>query len=145
MLALEVLPVPPLVDVTCTLLFLTPVVVPWTLTETVQDVLAVTLAPESDTLDDPPTAVAVPPQVLVRLAGVATTRPAVRLSVNATPFSVKFVLGLLMVNVRLVAPFSGMLAAPNALAMVGALITVKLAEEVLPVPASVELMVTLLL
>ena len=35
-------------------------------------------------------------------------------------------------------PFSGIVAAPNALAMVGGLMTVMFAEEVLPLPASVE-------
>ena len=52
---------------------------------------------------------------------------------------------LLTVKVRLVVPFSGIVAAPNALAMVGGLMTVRLADDVLPLPASVELMVTLLL
>jgi hypothetical protein len=54
---------------------------------------------------------------------------------------------LLRVKVRLVVPFSGMLAAPKALVMDGGLITVRLAEEVdnAPVPAAVELMVTELL
>ncbi len=51
---------------------------------------------------------------------------------------------LLTVNVRLVVPFSGIVAAPNALAMVGGLMTVKLADEVLPLPASVERICTLL-
>jgi len=50
------------------------------------------------------------------------------------------------VNVRLVVPFSGIDAAPNTLVICGGLITVMLAEDVLcaPVPAAVELMVTLL-
>lgn len=143
--ALDVLPVPPLVDVTCTELFFAPDVVPCTVTETVHDAPAPRLAPVSVTEDDPFAAVAVPPQVLFRLPGVATTRPAGRLSVNATPFRVKLVFVLLRVNVRLVVPFSGMVAAPNALAMVGALITVRFAEDVLPLPASAELIVTLLL
>ena len=38
--ALEVFPVPPSVEVTWTLLFFTPAVVPCTLTETVQEALA---------------------------------------------------------------------------------------------------------
>ena len=43
--------------------------------------------------------------------------------------------------------FSGIVAAPNALAIVGGLMTVKLADDVdnAPVPAAVELIVTLLL
>src|ERR1051326_5495236 len=44
-----------------------------------------------------------------------------------------------MVNVRLVVPFNGMLAAPKALAMDGGEATVKLAVAVLPVPPLVEL------
>jgi len=145
MLALEVLPVPPFVELTVTVLFLVPFVVPVTFADTMQDAPGARLPPDKDTEDDPLTAVAVPLQLLVRLAGEATTRPAGRLSVNATPFSVKLVLLLEIVNVRVVVPFSGMLAAPNALAILGALITVRLAEEVLPVPASAELIVTLLL
>lgn len=49
-------------------------------------------------------------------------------------------------NVRLVVPFSGIEAAPKALVIAGGLITVRVAEDVLcaPVPAAVELMVTLL-
>ena len=52
-----------------------------------------------------------------------------------------------MVKVRLVVPFSGMVAAPNAFAIVGGLMTFRFALEVefAPVPAAVELMVTLLL
>src|ERR1041385_5244253 len=44
-----------------------------------------------------------------------------------------------MVNVRLVVPFNGMVAAPKALAMDGGEATVKLAVAVLPVPPLVEL------
>ena len=42
-------------------------------------------------------------------------------------------------NVRLVVPFNGMLAAPKALAMDGGEATVKFAVAVLPVPPLVEL------
>lgn len=50
-----------------------------------------------------------------------------------------------MVNVRLVVPFNGIVTAPKAFTMCGGLMTVRLAEDVLsaPVPAAVELMVTL--
>src|SRR5512142_2250855 len=88
--ALEVLPVPALVEVTWTLLFFTPAVVPCTLTETVQLVPGARLAPVKDTDEDPSTAAAVPLHVLFRLPGVATTSPAGRLSVKATPLSVRF-------------------------------------------------------
>ena len=147
MLAFEVLPVPALVEVTCVLLFFTPPVVPATFSETVQEAPGARLAPLKLTDDDPFTAVAVPEHVLAKLPGVATTSPAGRLSVNATPFKVRLALVLLKVSVRLVLPFSGIVAAPNAFAIVGGLMTVKLALDVdcAPVPAAVELIVTLLL
>jgi hypothetical protein len=91
--AFDVLPVPPSVDVTCTLLFFTPAVVPCTSTETVQLALAARVPAESVTELDPPAAVAVPPQVLFRFGVAATTSPAGRLSVNAIPFSVTLVFG----------------------------------------------------
>jgi D-ribose pyranose/furanose isomerase RbsD len=142
--ALEVLPVPPLVEVTWTLLFFTPAVVPWTFTETVQLAPGASDAPLKPTEEEPAVAVAVPLQVVFRLFGVATTSPAGKLSVKATPFRVRFTLVLLTVNVSEVVPFSGIVAAPNALAIVGGLMTVKLADEVLPLPASVERIDTLL-
>jgi hypothetical protein len=146
--AVAVLPVPPLVEVTCTLLLLSPAVVPWTLIETVQLVLGARDAPLKLTDEEPAAAVAVPLQVVLRLFGVATTRPVGKLSVNATPVRVRFWLLLLsIVKVRLVVPFSGIVAAPKAFTMCGGLITVRFAEEVefTPVPAAVELIVTLLL
>src|SRR5437762_3538910 len=121
--AVEVLPVPPSVEVTCTLLVFDPEVVPCTLTETVQEPLCAIVPPERLTLPEPATAVAVPPQVLLNPFGVDTTRPAGRLSVKATPLSVTFVFGLVMLNVSEVVPFSGMLAAPKALVMLGAVAT----------------------
>src|SRR5438445_6199861 len=71
--AFEVLPVPPSVEVTCTELFFTPAVVPCTFTVTVQAALAARVPPERLTEPEPATAVAVPPQVLLRPFGVATT------------------------------------------------------------------------
>jgi hypothetical protein len=90
MLALEVFPVPPFVELTVTLLFFIPAVVPCTFTEIMQLAPGARLAPERLTVELSAAAVAVPPHVLFRLEGVATTKPAGRLSVNATPFSVKF-------------------------------------------------------
>src|SRR5438034_5988294 len=87
-LAEAVLPVPPLVALALpVVLFLVPEVVPVMFTATVQLVLTVIVPPVSDTLPDPATAVAVPPQVFDSPLGVATTRPAGRLSVKATPVS----------------------------------------------------------
>ena len=91
--ALEVLPVPPSVEVTWTLLFFTPAVVPCTLTETVQLALAAKVPAERLILPDPATAVAVPPQVLFNALGVATTKPAGRLSVKAIPVRASVVFG----------------------------------------------------
>ena len=145
--ALEVFPVPATVSDTVTLLFFTPAVVPCTFTETVQLAPGASDAPERLTVDEPAVPVAVPLHVVFRADGVATISPAGRLSVNAIPFSVRFWLLLEIVNVRLVVPFSGMVAAPNCLAMLGGLMTVRLADDVdsAPVPAAVELMVTELL
>ena len=86
------------------------------------------MAPLRLTLDAPAVAVAVPPQVLFRLGVGATTSPAGRLSVNATPVILRFWLLLVKVNVRLVVPFSGIVDAPNALAILGGLMTVRFAE-----------------
>lgn len=89
-LAFEVLPVPPLVELTVTLLFFTPPVVPCTFTETVQVAPGARDAPDRLTVEEPAAAAAVPPQLLFRFGGVATTKPTGRLSVNAMPFNVKF-------------------------------------------------------
>lgn len=83
--AVEVFPVPPFVELTDTLLFFTPTVVPVTFTDIVQDVFAVSVAPLKLTELDPLVAVAVPLHVLFRPLGVVTTSPAGKLSVNATP------------------------------------------------------------
>jgi hypothetical protein len=149
---LEVLPVPATVSLTVTLLGANPATVPLTFTEIVHDAPAAKLAPVKETTPEPATAVGVVLQVLVKPLGVATTRvPGAALgkvSVNEIPFSTDaaLLLGLVIVNVRLVVPFSGIVEAPNTLLIVGGLITVRLglAEAVLPLPASVESMVTLL-
>lgn len=91
--ALDVFPVPPSVEVTWTLLFFTPAVVPWTLTETVQLALPANVPADRLTDPEPPTAVAVPPHVLLRFGVEATIRPAGRLSVKAIPFRVTAVFG----------------------------------------------------
>lgn len=143
--AFEVFPVPPLVDVTWTLLFSTPVAVPFTFTETVQEPPGARLAPDRDTDEDAVAPETVPLHVELKPLGVATTSPAGRLSVKATPFKVKFVLELLKVKIRLVVPFSGTEVAPKLLLMCGGLITVSVAVDVFPLPAAVESMVTLLL
>src|SRR5260370_42439979 len=128
MLAFEVLPVPPSVEVTCTLLFFTPAVVLVTFTATVHEALNASVPPDRLTVPDPATAVAAPPQVLVSPFGVATTKPAGRLSVKATPVTgMALIAGLVMVKVSEVEPFNGMLAAPKALAIVGGVTTTRVA------------------
>ena len=101
------------------------------------------LAPDKLMEPDPATAVGVVLQVLVKPLGVATIRPAGRLSVNAIPFNVRLALVLETVKVSDVVPFSGIVVAPKALAIVGGLMTVSVSEPVFPFPASVESMVTL--
>src|SRR5437762_10007464 len=137
-LALAVLPVPPSVEVTCTLLFFTPAVVPCTFTETVHETLVARVPADRLTEPEPATAVAVPPQVLLRPFGVATTRPAGKLSVKATPVRATLVFGLVMLHVSDVVPFNGICAAPNALLIDGGEATVRFALAVLPVPPLVE-------
>src|SRR5215831_4831467 len=136
--AVEVLPVPPSVEVTCTLLVFPPAVVPCTSTETAHEAVAARVPPDRLTELAPPTAVAVPPQVLLRFGVAATTSPAGRLSVKATPLKAIVVLGLLMLNVSEVVPFNGICDTPKALVIVGGLATVRLALAVLPVPPLVE-------
>ncbi len=112
-----------------------------------QEAPAASVPPVRLTDDDPAAAVAVPPHVLFRAGVGATTRPAGKLSVNARPFKAELTLLFVIVKVRLVVPFNGSVAAPNAFVIEGGLITVSVAEEVdcAPVPAAVELIVTVLL
>jgi len=112
--------------------------VPCTFRETVQDALAASVPPDKLADPAPATAVAVPPHVLLKLLGVATTSPAGRLSVNASPVSVTPVFGFEMLSVRDVVPFKGIVAAPNDLVIAGGLATVRFAEPVLPVPPLVD-------
>ncbi len=147
----EVLPAPPFVEVTATLLLCAPVAVPVTLTEKVQEEPPAIVAEVSDTLPDPATAVIVPPpQLPARPLGVDTTKPAGRESVNATPVrGTPF--GLLIVKLRVVVPPTPMDAAPNTFVMTGGVglgggagRTVTEATDVLPVPPSEEPTVALL-
>src|SRR4051812_18676913 len=78
------------------------------------------------------------PQEPVRPLGVATTRPAGSVSVNATPVRPLAAFGLVSVNDRLVVPFNGIVCAPNCFVMPIVLTTFTLADAVLPVPPLVE-------
>src|SRR5215469_3447243 len=109
----------------------------------VQLELAARVPPERLMVPDP--AVAVPPQLLVRPGVFATTSPAGRLSTNWRPVSAVLTFGFCIEKTSVVEPPSGMLAAPNAFAMVGAEMTTTLATEVLLVPPLVEVTVVLLL
>src|SRR3989442_7570545 len=113
-------------------LFFEPVVVPVTLSEIVHEPLAASVPTDKLIEPDPAVAVVVPLHVLLRLLGFATTSPAGKLSVNATPLRL-VVFGLLIVNVRLVLALSGIEPAPNAFEIVGGVATVMLAEAVFPV------------
>src|ERR1041385_5774541 len=132
--ALDVLPVPPSVELTDTELFFTPAVVPCTLTTTVQLPLAAIVPALRVMEPEPAVAVTVPLQVLLSPFGVATTRPAGRLSVKATPLSAIPVFGFVMVKLSDVVPFSGMVDAPNCFVIDGGEATVRFAVAVLPVP-----------
>ena len=91
------------------------------------------------TLDDPATAVAVPPHVLTSAFGVATTRPAGRGSVKPTPVSATvFAAGFVSVIVRPVVPPVGTVAAPKAFAMSGGATTASAAVAGLPEPPFAE-------
>src|SRR5258708_9211357 len=97
--------------------------------------LGAMVPPVSEMLPEPATAVAVPPQVLVRPLGVATTRPAGRGSVKATPVSATGVAaGLVMGKVSEVVPVSGTAAAPNALPLDAGASPFMSVESILPVP-----------
>lgn len=65
-----------------------------------QEEFAATIPPEILIFPLPAVAVTVPPQVLLSPLGVATTKPAGKLSVKATPTSGVDGLGLVIVNVR---------------------------------------------
>jgi len=136
--AFEVLPVPASVELIVTELFFMPAEVPCTLTETVQEALLARVPAERLTEVAPAVAVAVPPHVLLMPLGVATTKPAGRLSVNANPVSDKLAFGLEMLKVSDVVPFNGMVDAPKVLVIAGGVATVRFAVAVLPVPPLVE-------
>src|SRR5947207_1484213 len=90
-LADAVPPVPPSLDVTLpVVLFCKPAATPVTFTENVQEPLAAILPPERLITLVPAVAVIVPPppQPPASPFGVATTRPAVRVSLKLTPVSI---------------------------------------------------------
>src|SRR5579864_4122946 len=146
---LLVAPVPPFVELTAPVVFDTvPDCVPVTFTTMVQLVPGVAmLPPDRLMLVLFAVAVTVPPQVLLTPGVLATCSPFVSVSLNATPFSaLVLAAGLVIAKVTVVVPFREILAAPNALLMVGgaAIFTVAVLL-VLPVPPSVELIAPVVL
>jgi len=119
-LAEAVPPVPPPNEVIApVVLFFVPAVVPVTFTLKVHEALAASVAPVKLTAPDPAVATMVPaPQLPVSPFGVETTRPAGNVSAKPTPVNV--VLGLLIVKLSEVDPFSTMLATPKDFTIVGA-------------------------
>src|SRR5262249_20257759 len=140
--ALAVLPVPPLVEVTAVVvLVLKPVVVLVTLIENVQLVLAARGAPARLTLPLPAVAVMVPPpHDPVKPLGVATTSPAGNGSLNATPVSAVEALELVIVKVSADVPLREINVGAKLLAIAGGINapTVSVALALLPVPPLVE-------
>jgi hypothetical protein len=125
--AVEVLPVPPLVELTVTELLLRPVLVPFTLTDKVQDELAERVTLFKLTVAVPEVAVAVPPQVFDKPFGLATSRPLGRASLKFTPVKDEPVFGLVIVKLSVVVLFVKIGFAVNDLAITGGSITVRLA------------------
>jgi len=147
-LAVDVLPVPPFVELTCTEFALRPAVLPVTSTESAQEAPAVKLTPVKLTVEEPAVAVAVPPQLFDKPFGVATTNPPGKVSIKVIPVSVVAELGLLIEKVRLVGLPVKMGFAVKDLAMTGGAITVSdevpYPVEVVFGPVSVEVMVPLI-
>jgi hypothetical protein len=142
-LADAVEPVPPSFEETLpVVLVFVPAVVPVTVTVTSQEALAASVPPDKAILPDPAGAVNVPPQVFAAPLGVPITRPAGSESVNAIPLS-GLAFGFDRLTVSVVEPFSGIALAPKAFVIAGGPITVRVAVEVLPVPALPEMTVTL--
>ena len=122
MLADAVLPLPPSVEVTAlVVLFCIPELMPETFTAKLHETPAASVAPARLMLADPAVAAIVPPpQLPLSPLGVDTIIPAGMVSVKPTPLREADVLVFDKVKVRDVLAFIEMLAAPNALAIVGA-------------------------
>lgn len=143
---LLVVPVPPLLEPTApVMLFLTPLVVPFTLTESVHETPAAIVPPVRLTNELPPVVENVPPQLSTAFGVLATTTPAGRESLKATAVSATVEFGLAMVKVSVEVPFTGTLAGAKLLLMTGGATTVMLAEAVRPVPPWVEVMALVVL
>ena len=120
-LAEAVPPGPVWVEVTLpVVLFFVPGVVPVTFTLKVHEALPKRVAPVKLIPPDPAVAPMVPPpQPPVSPFGVETMTPVGNVSVKPTPVKTELLLGLVRVKLSEVDPFSGMLAAPKDLEIVG--------------------------
>ena len=123
----------------------TPLVVPLTLTETVQEVLRSNDTPSIPRLVAPATgtvvnAAAAPQSVAIELAagGLAISNPVGKLSPKVIPVKSVVVFGLLIVKVRVVLPLIGIAPTAKPLLSVGAEITVSVSAAVLPEPPLLE-------
>jgi hypothetical protein len=138
-LAVAVAPVPPSVEViAAVVLFCTPMTVPVTFTENVQEAFAARFAPARLTLAPPSLAAIVPtPHVPVRPLGVDSTKPDGSASVTPIPVNAAVAFGFVIVKLRLVVPFNTRKATPNVLVIVGGATTVRVAVLlVAPAPLS---------
>jgi len=133
-------PAPLWMEITVPVVFIfAPPVVPVTLKLKVHDAPAESVAPLMLGFDVPSVAAIVPPpHTPVTPFGVLVTRPAGKGSGNVTPVSDRLMLGLVMVKLREVDPFSGILAAPKVIVIVGAVATIRFAVAVFPVPPFVD-------
>jgi len=140
-----VVPVPPLVALTVpVVLTLLPAVVAVTFTEAVH-VPPTAMVPPLKLIELAPALglkVGVPQPLVVALGVEATCTPDGKESLTPTPASAAVLAaGLVIVNVSVEVPPTGMLVGKNALVMVGAVSTVKVSVPVLPVPPFVALTV----
>ena len=136
--AVEVLPVPPLVEEAATLLTFVPPDVPVTVTVTVQLEFTASVAPLKLTLGPFADAVTVPPAQVVALAGAAAfCIPVGYISVKLTLVNATILAaGLVIVKVMMDVPFTAIGFVPKDLTIVGAASTVRVAFAVPPVKAT---------
>ena len=138
--AVEVFPVPPLVEVTVTLFTLSPNEVGVTSTVTIQVPPGAggKEPPVRETNPVPGAAETLPPQVLFTLFGVPTRSPAGSRSMNPIPARVVVVFALVMLNFIVDTPFCRTMIGRNDFSILGGDITVKVPEPDVPSPPSID-------
>ena len=128
---LEVVPVPPFVEETLpVVLFFAPAVAPVIVTLKVQLPPAAIEPPVNAITPVPAVVVNVPPPHCA-VEVVATVKTAGKVSETATPVNAVPAFGFVIVKVSVVVPANGIVAAPNALVIVGGAMTVTVSEPVL--------------